>query len=70
LFRAVLDRRSRRRRETIEEILAVALEVMAEDGVAVLPAVRDDDEAVSHDADENRASRALLVVMVAPSSSR
>ena len=36
----------------------------------LLPAVRDDDEAVSHDADENRASRALLVVMVAPSSSR
>jgi AcrR family transcriptional regulator len=31
-----LDRRGRRRRETIEEILAVALEVMAEDGVAAL----------------------------------
>jgi AcrR family transcriptional regulator len=31
-----LDRRTRRRRETIEEILDVALEVMAEDGVAAL----------------------------------
>src|ERR1700757_5432502 len=27
------DRRARRRRETIEEILAIALEVMAEEGV-------------------------------------
>jgi len=36
----------------------------------VLPAVRDDDEAVTHDADENRAFQAVLVVMVAPSSSR
>jgi AcrR family transcriptional regulator len=31
-----LDRRSRRRRDTIEEILEVAVEVMAEDGVAAL----------------------------------
>jgi AcrR family transcriptional regulator len=31
-----LDRRIRRRRETIEEILEVAVEVMAEDGVAAL----------------------------------
>jgi AcrR family transcriptional regulator len=31
-----LDRRTRRRRETIDEILDVALEVMAEDGVAAL----------------------------------
>ena len=31
-----LDRRARRRRQTIEEILEVALEVMAEEGVAAL----------------------------------
>jgi AcrR family transcriptional regulator len=31
-----LDRRGRRRRETIEEILEVAVEVMADDGVAAL----------------------------------
>src|SRR3982074_32265 len=32
----LLDRRARRRRETIEEILEVAVEVMTEDGVAAL----------------------------------
>ena len=37
---------------------------------SVMPAVRDDDDAVIHDADENRAFRAVSVVRVAPSSSR
>jgi AcrR family transcriptional regulator len=33
---ASLDRRARRRRETIEEILDVALQVMATEGMAAL----------------------------------